>query len=113
MLVGGSGERTTLRLVARYADACNIPPSPDIPQKLETLRRFCDEEGRDYDAIEKTCPFRFDVGEDGGKVGELLGQLRWMAGMGIQTVMGFVPRVDQITPLEILGREVIPAVADL
>jgi F420-dependent oxidoreductase-like protein len=112
ILLGGGGEKT-LRLVARYADACNIPPSPDIPQKLETLRRFCDEEGRDYDAIEKTCPFRFDVGEDSGKVGELLGQLRWMAGMGVQTVMGFVPRVDQITPLEILGRAVIPAVADL
>jgi alkanesulfonate monooxygenase SsuD/methylene tetrahydromethanopterin reductase-like flavin-dependent oxidoreductase (luciferase family) len=112
ILLGGGGEKT-LRLVARYADACNIPPSPDIPQKLETLRRFCDEEGRDYDAIEKTCPFRFDVGEDGAKVGELLGQLRWLAGMGIQAVMGFVPRVDQITPLEILGREVIPAVADL
>ena len=57
--------------------------------------------------------FAFDVGQDGSKVGELLGQLRWLAGMGIQTVIGFIPRVDQITPLEILGREVIPAVAEL
>lgn len=112
ILLGGSGEKT-LRLVARYADACNIRPGPDIPQKLETLRRFCDEEGRDYAAIEKTCPFAFDVGEDGEKVGELLGQLRWLAGMGIQTVIGFVPHVDRITPLEILGREVIPAVEGL
>jgi F420-dependent oxidoreductase-like protein len=112
ILLGGSGEKT-LRLVARYADACNIRPGPDIPQKLESLRRFCDEEQRDYDAIEKTCPFVFDVGDDGGKVGELLGQLRWMAGMGIQTVIGYVPHVDRITPLEVLGREVIPAVADL
>ncbi len=115
ILLGGSGEKT-LRLVARYANACNIRPGPDIPQKLETLRRFCDEEGRDYDAIEKTCPFKFDVGEggkDGSKVGELLGQLRWLASMGIQTVIGFVPHVERITPLETLGREVIPAVADL
>jgi F420-dependent oxidoreductase-like protein len=112
ILLGGAGEKT-LRLVARYADACNVRPGPDIPQKLETLRRFCDEEGRDFDAIEKTCPFAFDVGPDGGKVGELIGQLHWMAGMGIQTVIGFVPHVDRITPLEILGREVIPAVADL
>jgi F420-dependent oxidoreductase-like protein len=112
ILLGGSGEKT-LRLVARYADACNIRPGPDIPQKLETLRRFCDEEQRDYEAIEKTSPFAFDVGEDGGKVRELLGQLRWLAGMGIQTVIGFVPQVDRITPLEILGREVIPAVAEL
>src|SRR5262249_42334086 len=115
ILLGGSGEKT-LRLVARYADACNIRPGPDIPQKLETLRRFCDEEKRDYDAIEKSCPFAFDVGEDGkdgSKVGELLRQLRWLAGMGIQTVLGIVPQVDRITPLEFLGREVIPAVADL
>jgi F420-dependent oxidoreductase-like protein len=112
ILLGGSGEKT-LRLLARYADACNIRPGPDIPQKLETLRRFCDEEGRDYDAIEKTAPFAFDVGEGGSKVGELLGRLRWLASMGIQTVIGFVPHVDRITPLEIVGREVIPAVADL
>jgi F420-dependent oxidoreductase-like protein len=112
ILLGGSGEKT-LRLVARYADACNIRPGPDIPQKLETLRRFCDEEQRDYDTIEKTCPFAFDVGEGGKKVDELLGQLRWLAGMGIQTVIGFVPHVDRLTPLEILGREVIPAVDGL
>lgn len=112
ILLGGSGEKT-LRLVARYADACNIRPGPDIPQKLEALRRLCDEERRDYDAIEKTCPFAFDVGEGGKNVGDLLAQLRWLAGMGIQTVIGFVPHVDRITPLEILGREVIPAVADL
>lgn len=112
ILLGGSGEKT-LRLVARYADACNIRPGPDIPQKLEALRRYCDEEQRDYDAIEKTAPFAFDVGENGDKVDELLGRLRWLGGMGIQTVMGFVPHVDRITPLEILGREVIPAVAGL
>lgn len=112
ILLGGSGDKT-LRLVARYADACNIRPGPDIPQKLDTLRRFCDEEQRAYDDIEKTSPFVFDIGEGGVKVSELLGQLRWLAGMGIQTVMGFVPKIERIDPLEILGREVIPAVADL
>ena len=79
-------------------------PAPDIPQKPETLRRFCDEKQRNYGAIEKTCPFAFDVGADGRdskKVGELLGPLRWLADMGIQTVIGVVPHVDQITPLEV------------
>jgi F420-dependent oxidoreductase-like protein len=112
ILVAGGGEKT-LRLVARYADACNIRPGPDIPEKLEMLHRFCDEERRDYNAIEKTCPFAFDVGPNGSKVGELVGQLRWLAGMGIQTVIGFVVGIDQITPLQILGRDVIPAVAEL
>ena len=77
------------------------------------LRKHCEAEGRDYDAIEKTCAFAFDVGEKGSKVGELIGQLRWLASMGIQTVLGVVPHVDQIEPLEIIGREVIPALANL
>src|SRR5262249_13879611 len=86
ILLGGSSEKT-LRLVARYADACNIRPGPDISQKLETLRRYCDEEGRDYNAIEKTSPFAFDVGENGEKSDGLLGQLRWLGSMGIETVI--------------------------
>jgi F420-dependent oxidoreductase-like protein len=113
ILIAGSGEQKTLRLVARYADACNLRPGPEIPKKLEALRQHCEAEGRDYDAIEKTCAFAFDVGEQGSKVGDLIGQLRWLAGMGIQTVLGVVPQIYQITPLEIIGREVIPAVADL
>jgi F420-dependent oxidoreductase-like protein len=113
ILIAGGGEHKTLRLVARYADACNLRPGPEIPQKLEVLRRHCEAEGRDYDAIEKTCAFAFDVGEDGSKVGDLIGQLRWLASMGIQTVLGAVPQVYRIEPLEIIGRQVIPAVADL
>jgi len=113
ILIAGGGERRTLPLVTRYADACNIPPSQDLPRKLDVLRRLCEEEGRDYDAIEKTAPFGFDVGEDGSKVGELIEQLRWLSGMGIETVYGWVVGVDRITPLEIMGREVIPAAAEL
>jgi alkanesulfonate monooxygenase SsuD/methylene tetrahydromethanopterin reductase-like flavin-dependent oxidoreductase (luciferase family) len=113
ILIAGSGEKRTLPLVARYADACNLRPSPEIPRQLDLLRRLCEQEGRDVDRIEKTAPFGFDVGPDGSKVGELLGQLRWLAGMGIQSVFGWVVGVDQITPLRIMGREVIPAAAEL
>ena len=111
ILIAGSGEQKTLRLVARYADACNINPGPEIPKKLDVLRRHCEAEGRDYNAIEKTCPFLFDVGENGSKAKELIEQLRWLAGMGIQKVYSAVPGVDRISPLEVIGREVIPAVA--
>jgi len=111
ILIAGSGERRTLPLVARYADACNIRPSPEIPRQLDLLRRLCEQEGRDYEAIEKTVPFGFDVGENGSKVGELIGRLRWLGSMGVQSVFGWVVGVDQIKPLEIMGREVIPAVA--
>ena len=113
IMIAGDGERKTLRLVARHADACSLRPSPEIPNKLEVLRRHCEAEGRDYDSIEKTCAFAFDVGEDGSKAGELIGQLRWLAGMGIETVIGFVPHVHRITPLEVIGREVIPPVAGI
>ena len=112
ILIAGDGEQKTLRLVARYADACNLRPTPEIPRKLDVLRRHCEAEGRDYDSIEKSCMFSFDLGEDGTKSGELIGRLRWLADMGIQTVMGFVPHVHRITPLEVIGREVIPTVAD-
>jgi alkanesulfonate monooxygenase SsuD/methylene tetrahydromethanopterin reductase-like flavin-dependent oxidoreductase (luciferase family) len=112
ILIAGSGEKRTLPLVARCGDACNIRPSPDIPRQLDLLRRLCDQEGRDYNAIEKTAPFGFDVGTDGSKAGDVVAQLRWLAGMGIETVFGWVVGVDQITPLEVMAREVIPAVAE-
>ena len=56
VLIGGGGERKTLRLVAQYGDACNLfGSSPDdVARKLEVLRRHCDELGRDYDTIRKT-----------------------------------------------------------
>ena len=113
ILIAGSGERRTLPLVARYADACNLRPGPDIPRQLDLLRRLCDVEKRDYEAIEKTVPFGFDVGEDGSKATAVVEQLRWLAGMGIQTVFGWVVGVDRITPLEVIGREVIPTAAEL
>jgi F420-dependent oxidoreductase-like protein len=113
IMVAGSGEQKTLRLVARYADACNLYPMPDLPHKLEVLKRHCETEGRNYDAIEKTCAFAFDVGQNGENVADIIGKLRGLAGMGIETVFGRVENVGQITPLEVMGREVIPAVEDL
>ena len=113
ILIAGRGERRTLPLVAKYGDACNIPPSPELPQKLELLKRLCDGAGRDYDAIEKTAPFAFDVGADGSKVTELLSRLRWLGSLGVQTVFGWVVGVDDIRPIEVMGHEVIPAVAEV
>src|SRR5918993_1509631 len=113
VMIAGGGEKKTLRLVARYADACSLRPGPQVPGKLEILRRHCEAEGRNYAEIEKTCAFAFDVGEEGQKVGQLLGQLRWLGEMGVETVIGAVSNVARITALESIGREVIPAVADL
>src|SRR4029079_17548860 len=63
ILIGGMGERKTLRLVAQYADACNLFNefgTEGIAHKLEVLRGHCDAVGRDYDAIRKTVLFLGD-----------------------------------------------------
>ena len=113
IMIGGSGERKTLRLVARYAQACNLFPGPDLARKLDVLRAHCDAEGRDYDEITKTCYFIFDVGEKGEKAAEITDQLGGLAAMGFQAAIGAVANVWDITPLEVIGSKVIPAVAAL
>jgi len=112
IMIGGGGERKTLRFVARYAQACNLFPSPELPRKLDVLRAHCEAEGRDYDDIIKTCYFIFDVGEKGEKAGEIVDQLGGLAEMGFQAAIGAVANVWDVTPLEIIGSEVIPAVAN-
>lgn len=54
ILIGGGGEKKTLRFVAKYADACNLFDSDELPHKLDVLRGHCEREGRDYTEIEKT-----------------------------------------------------------
>lgn len=112
VMIAGDGERKTLRLVARYADACNLYPTPEIGRKLEILRGHCEAEGRDYGEIEKTCMLRFSEGGADINSEELVEQMRSFAELGIQTMIGFIPTVDPIRRLQKIGREVIPAVAD-
>jgi alkanesulfonate monooxygenase SsuD/methylene tetrahydromethanopterin reductase-like flavin-dependent oxidoreductase (luciferase family) len=89
ILIGGSGEHRTLRLVARYADACNLFDIPgrfsdDIPRKLRVLRDHCQEAGRDYNEIEKTSVTEFDLGEDRPDgLRRLVEHLRALAALGI------------------------------
>jgi F420-dependent oxidoreductase-like protein len=113
IMIGGSGERKTLRLVARYAQACNLFPTPDVGHKLDVLRAHCEAEGRDYDEIEKTVIFRFDVGERGERASRVVDQLAAFADMGIDMAIGSVSDVWSLRPLEVMGSTVIPAVAGL
>ena len=113
IMIGGGGERKTLRFVARYAQACNLFPGPDLARKLDVLRAHCDAEGRDYDEITKTCYFIFDPGDKGEKTAEMVDQLGNLAEMGFHAAIGAVANVWEVTPLEIIGSQVIPAVANL
>lgn len=61
VLIGGGGERKTLRLVARYGDACNLFTTSveDVARKIEVLRRHCDDLGRDHTEIDVTVTAAF------------------------------------------------------
>jgi F420-dependent oxidoreductase-like protein len=90
ILIGGSGEQKTLRLVARYGDACNLFDLPgtgfsdNLRHKLDVLHGHCAAAGREYTDIEKTVASGFDLGDDqdAGLAG-LLGHLRELADIGI------------------------------
>jgi F420-dependent oxidoreductase-like protein len=110
ILVGGSGERKTLRLVARYADACNIRDSAELAHKLDVLREHCATEGRDYGEIEKTVQTRFDLGANGENVAQTIEHLHELAELGVQVAHGSVNDVGSRRPLELMGERVIPAV---
>jgi F420-dependent oxidoreductase-like protein len=109
ILVGGGGERKTLRLVARYADACNLfarYPKRDLERKLGKLQRYCEEEGRPYEAIEKTALGQWDpVRHSAQQILDQLGELREI---GFDSVIGSVKNVEKIEPIELLARDVVP-----
>ena len=79
LLVGGGGERKTLRLVAQYADACNLFASPEVGHKLDVLRGHCDDVGRDYDDVEKTTLVRMTPTTTAG---ELIAQIEDLGMLG-------------------------------
>jgi F420-dependent oxidoreductase-like protein len=90
ILIAGSGERKTLRLVARYGDMCNLFDLPgtgfadDLKHKLGVLRSHCADAGRDYDAIEKTVSTLVDPDMDRARV---LDHLAELADLGIDHAM--------------------------
>jgi F420-dependent oxidoreductase-like protein len=88
VLIGGTGERKTLRLVARYADACNLFDIPDggrtVKHKLDVLARHCEQVGRPYEAIEKTLSTRLEPGES---TDSFVGRCAAAAMLGIQHVV--------------------------
>lgn len=106
LMIGGSGERKTLRLVARLADACNIlvPEPGESRRKLEVLRRHCEEVGRDYQAIETTSLLEIDMGRGARAV---LESLREQHREGIQHVIVNLPDAHEPATLERLAKEVL------
>ena len=111
ILIGGGGERRTLRLVAEVGDACNIlvPDPGESRHKLEVLRRHCDDLRRDYDEIEKTALVEVDLRAGRMRPRDALGVIEAQAAEGIEHVIVNMPDVHDLKQLATLGREVIPA----
>jgi len=112
ILIGGSGEKKTLKLVAKYADSCNIFASDTAvaAQKLEVLRQHCVNEGRDYNEIEKTAQVRFDLGKKGENVNKTIEELHAVAELGFSQAHGTLLRVSEPGQLDLMAEQVIPAV---
>jgi F420-dependent oxidoreductase-like protein len=119
ILVGGGGEQRTLRLVARYADACNVFGTNPVrlAHKFEVLRRHCEAEGRDPDTIERTILVPVTLGEAGDEgtvtTARLVQRLERAAEVGAQHAILAVRGVDDPAVLDAIGREVIPALRDV
>ena len=115
ILVGGGGERKTLRLVAQYADACNLFPvgTDGVRHKLEVLRRHCDDVGRDYDDIEKTMLAPADAPDPATDADRFLAVMEQYAALGISLVT-LMPRTpDPVAWTADVCERVVPRLADV
>jgi alkanesulfonate monooxygenase SsuD/methylene tetrahydromethanopterin reductase-like flavin-dependent oxidoreductase (luciferase family) len=112
ILIGGGGEKKTLRLVAKYADACNLFSTSveDVSRKLDVLRAHCDAEGRDYDAIQKTIVGAVDPS---GDVREFLSTMEEYAKLGIDLVEVAPAMPDPARFVTQLGEKVVRPLAEI
>ena len=116
ILIGGGGEKKTLRLVAQYADACNLFArigDDVLRSKLDILKQHCDEVGRDYAEIEKTTLNSVYLAPGKQSAAEVVEICRAQAALGFKQAIFNMGNVHEIAPLETFGREIIPAVAGL
>jgi alkanesulfonate monooxygenase SsuD/methylene tetrahydromethanopterin reductase-like flavin-dependent oxidoreductase (luciferase family) len=111
-MIGGGGERKTLRLVAKYADACNLFGGDYdlVKHKLEVLERHCDDVGRDPATIERTIQGRGDpIGDPDGFVA----QMERYAALGVEVVELNPPAPDPVGFVEQIGEQIVPRLAEL
>lgn len=118
ILIGGGGERKTLRLVAQYADATHqTTADPDVfRHKMEVLRGHCRDVGRDFEEIERCSNLEIAPRRGGGGMAEpdlLVERAGRLAEAGVQAVFFVLPRLADSDSIEQFGRDVIPQAKDL
>ena len=116
ILIGGGGEQKTLRLVAQYADACNLVgrlPPDQLARKLAVLRAHCERLGRPYEAIEKTLYSRLRVSRDDPmSVPQAIAYCRTMAELGFDTLILVADSLPVYDPaaLDLWATDLLPAI---
>lgn len=118
IMIGGTGERKTLRLVAQYADACNIFAGPEagpefVKAKLAVLEQRCLEAGTDFARIRKTILWTGPTGPDAAAGAEFVEQMRQFAQVGIDEVHVMPLTGDPVSYVHWLGDHVMPALASV
>jgi len=115
ILIGGSGERKTLKLVAQYADACHVFAGDlgDARHKLDVLKGHCAALGRDDAEIEKTGGMRLEVAADGSNVQEVIDRFSEVGEAGFDMVTTALPDVYNLDAIRLVGERVIPALANI
>jgi F420-dependent oxidoreductase-like protein len=110
ILIGGAGEKKTLRLVAQYADSVNfLAFGPELARKVDILKEHCADVGRDYEEIEKTTIVRFDLGEKGENVEQVIESLHKISELGITVGHGGLARVSDPATRDLFAERIIPA----
>lgn len=120
IMIGGGGERKTLRLVAQYADACNLSlriGRDEVQRKLDVLREHCQTIGRPYTDIEKTSLDTLRITRDGRdnslNPDAAIAYFRGLAAMGIDHAIFNTPNVTELELYDLLANEIIPAVEQI
>jgi F420-dependent oxidoreductase-like protein len=112
ILIGGGGEQKTLRLVAKYADGCNIFGGPDqLTHKFGVLRERCAEVGRPFEEIERTNLQSVDLSRE--SVAQVVERFGTLAEVGVQHVIFNLRDVSDLRNLETIGRNLLPQVRTL
>ncbi|HEX2229590.1 MAG TPA: LLM class F420-dependent oxidoreductase [Candidatus Binatia bacterium] len=115
IMIGGAGEKRTLPLVAKYADACNLYAFENVDAvraKLAVLRRHCEAIGRPYEEIERTAIGALNLGAGGMTARAAVEYCRRVSDAGIQHFIVSIPGDYEITSIELIAKEVIPVVAE-
>ncbi len=115
IMIGGMGEKKTLRMVAQYADTCNLfsrAGKETLLNKLQVLKNHCENLGRNYDEIEKTTLGTVELIPDKQSPQDVIDYLKELADVGIEHAIVNLPNIFEITPIETLRDEVLPEIAN-